>query len=52
MSRSDKAGSNMNEPHSKEACGDEGSGTHFESVRLKTEQSVCSGEGRKLVDRG
>lgn len=31
MSRSDKAGSSINEPCGKEACGDEGGGTHFDS---------------------
>lgn len=31
MSGSDQAGLNINEPRSKEACGDEGGGTHFDN---------------------
>lgn len=52
MSRSNEAGSSTNEPCSKEACGDEGGGTHVDSGQLKRGLSVCDGEERKLVDGG
>lgn len=50
MIRSDEAESNINEPCSEEACGDEGGGMHFDSGRLKRGLSMCGGEERNLVN--
>lgn len=50
MMRSDEAESNINEPCSKEACGDEGRSMHFDSGRLERDLSMFGGEERNLVN--